>query len=153
MINLQISEQYNKLVSADVLKQAAQETLTQAGTPIGVELTIVLENNEVIQALNNQFRQIDSPTDVLSFPSGDMENPENDLTYLGDIVISVPKAQDQATTAGHSLQAELQLLTIHGVLHLIGFDHADEDQKTAMWLVQAEILEAVGAEINTPPED
>lgn len=153
MINLQISEPFIKLISADVLKQAAQETLAQASTPIGVELTIVLENNAVIQALNNQFRQIDSPTDVLSFPSGEMENPESDLTYLGDIVISVPKAQDQAASAGHSLQAELQLLTIHGVLHLIGYDHADMDQKTAMWLIQAEILETVGAEINALPED
>ena len=153
MINLQISESYTDLVPADILKQAAKETLERAATIIGVELTIVLESNEVIQALNNQFRQIDAPTDVLSFPSGDMEDPESGLIYLGDIVISVQTAQNQAARAGHSLQAELQLLTIHGVLHLIGYDHADEDQKSAMWNLQAEILETIGAEIKTLPED
>ena len=153
MINLQISESYTDLVPADILKQAAKETLERAATIIGVELTIVLESNEVIQALNNQFRQIDAPTDVLSFPSGDMEDPESGLIYLGDIVISVQTAQNQAARAGHSLQAELQLLTIHGILHLIGYDHADEDQKSAMWNLQAEILETIGAEIKALPED
>jgi probable rRNA maturation factor len=154
MVNLQINKAYRDSVSADLLVQAASLTLTQTATTPEVELTIVLDSNDHIQSLNNQFRQIDAPTDVLSFPSGDgIEDPDSSLIYLGDIVISVPTAQNQAARAGHSLIAELQLLTIHGVLHLIGYDHVDEDQKTAMWQIQADILAAIGAEINSLPEN
>ena len=152
MVNLQISESFTDTVSADNLEQAALETLARAASSAEVELTIVLENDDYIRKLNNQFRYIDAPTDVLSFPSDDVEDPDSGLTYLGDIVISVPTAQNQAHHAGHPLQAELQLLTIHGVLHLLGYDHADEDQKSTMWRIQADILTAIGAEINSLPD-
>jgi len=153
MINLQIGKPYTDLVAPELLEQAVFETLTQSSTPVYVELTIVLESSEYVRALNKQYRQIDAPTDVLSFPGGDLQDPESGLTYLGDIVISVPKAQSQAAHGGHTLDAELQLLTVHGVLHLIGYNHAEEEQKAAMWQIQAKILDAIGADINTLPED
>lgn len=153
MINLQINKSYKDLVPSEVLQRAALTTLEQAASAVGVELTIVLDSNEHIQALNNQFRGINSPTDVLSFPSGDIEDPDSSLTYLGDIIISIPTAQAQAAHAGHSFHAELQLLTIHGVLHLIGYDHADENEKMIMWQIQSDILKTIGAEINSLPEE
>jgi probable rRNA maturation factor len=70
--------------------------------------------------------------------------------YLGDLAISVPRAAEQATAGGHSLTAELQLLTVHGVLHLLDHDHADDAEKQTMWTAQAAILEKLGAEITAP---
>lgn len=115
-------------------------------------LTILLTDDNTLQQLNQDFRQIDAPTDVLSFPSGDA-HPGSGLIYLGDIAISVPYATRHARTEGHTLGAELQLLTVHGVLHLLGYDHMEPGEKAEMWAVQAEILQNLGAEITRPPED
>jgi probable rRNA maturation factor len=71
-------------------------------------------------------------------------DPETSVPYLGDVVISVPRAAAQAREAGHSLEAEAQLLVIHGVLHLLGHDHAEAQEKDRMWAAQAEILERLG---------
>lgn len=115
-------------------------------------LTILLTDDNTLQQLNQDFRQIDAPTDVLSFPSGDV-HPGSGLIYLGDIAISVPYATRHARTEGHALGAELQLLTVHGVLHLLGYDHMEPGEKAEMWMAQAEILQNLGAEITRPPED
>jgi probable rRNA maturation factor len=80
---------------------------------------------------------------VLSFPASETD-PETGARYLGDILISLPRAQTQADAAGHSLEAEVQLLVVHGVLHLIGHDHAETEEKARMWKAQAEILENLG---------
>ena len=93
------------------------------------EISVTFVDDETIQRLNREFRQIDRPTDVLSFPLG--ENGEYDLNrttgakLLGDIVISVPRAQAQAETYGHSLQREIGFLTVHSMLHLLGYDHVN----------------------------
>jgi probable rRNA maturation factor len=89
--------------------------------------------------LNRQYLGVDAPTDVLSFPVGEVD-PESEALYLGDILISYPQALAQAEAAGHPVQAELQLLVVHGTLHLLGYDHAEEDEKTLMWKAQDEIL-------------
>ena len=73
---------------------------------------------------------IDGPTDVLSFPASEMD-PETGVHYIGDILISIPRAQAQADAAGHPLEAEVQLLVVHGVLHLLGHDHAQAEEKAA----------------------
>jgi len=90
------------------------------------------------------FLGIDAPTDVLSFSDGDLD-PETGAPYLGDILISVERAQAQARSAGHTLQEELTLLVVHGVLHLLGHDHAEPEQKARMWSLQAEILTDLGS--------
>lgn len=113
-------------------------------------LTILLTDDKTLQQLNRDFRQIDASTDVLSFSGGDV-HPGSGLLYLGDMAISVPYATRQASTEGHSLAAELQLLTVHGVLHLLGYDHMSPDKKAVMWAVQAEILQNLGAELTRPP--
>jgi probable rRNA maturation factor len=132
-----------------VLLQAARLTLEQQGLPAESSLSIVLSDDKQLQALNRQFLEIDEPTDVLSFPAGQID-PESGEAYLGDIVISYERALAQATQAGHSVEAELQLLVVHGVLHLLGYDHAEPDEKAAMWAAQSEALTRLGLQI-TPP--
>ena len=80
---------------------------------------------------------------MLSFPSGETD-PESGELYLGDIILSFPKAEEQAIAAGHSTDCEIRLLITHGFLHLLGYDHYDEAEKSRMWLAQNEILKPFG---------
>ena len=77
---------------------------------------------------------------MLSFPASETD-PETARRYLGDMLISVPRAANQAQATGHPLETEAQLLTVHGTLHLLGYDHAEAEEKTRMWKAQAEVLE------------
>ena len=117
--------------------RAALEHETQDG-----ELSIVLTDDARLQELNRDYLGIDAPTDVLSFPASETD-PQTGARYIGDILISVPRAQSQADAAGHALESELQLLVVHGVLHLLGHDHADPKEKKRMWQAQAEILKSL----------
>jgi probable rRNA maturation factor len=108
-------------------------------------LTVVLANEETIQQLNLEFAGEDHATDVLSFPSGELD-PESGICYLGDIIIAVPVAQRQAETMDHSLEDEMCLLAVHGTLHLLGFDHADSETRSQMWDLQDQILGKLGIE-------
>jgi probable rRNA maturation factor len=102
--------------------------------------------------LNRQFRGIESPTDVLSFESGE-KDPDSGQVYLGDIVISYDRAVQQASSAGHPTQNEVILLAIHGALHLIGYDHSTEEEKQQMWAIQQKMLTHNGITINKLPEE
>jgi probable rRNA maturation factor len=108
-----------------------------------VNLSVVLTDNRRLQTLNRHYLGIDAPTDVLSFPASESD-PETGARYLGDILISVPYAKKSARQAGHPLEAELQLLVVHGVLHLLGHDHAKPREKARMWKAQREILTQLG---------
>jgi probable rRNA maturation factor len=127
----------------DLLEQTARLTLDLQAAPPDGELTIVLSDDAQLQALNRDYLGIDAPTDVLSFPAAE-QDPETGARYLGDILISVPRAAAQAQARGHSLAAEVQLLVIHGVLHLLGHDHATSEEKARMWAAQAKVLERLG---------
>ena len=129
--------------SEELLERAAQATLEHESQSLDVDLSIILTNDARLQELNLNYLGIDAPTDVLSFPSAETD-PETGTRYVGDILISVPRAQSQAEAAGHSLEAEVQLLVVHGVLHLMGHDHAEPDEKARMWKAQAEVLERLG---------
>ena len=100
-----------------------------------------------IQALNRDFLAHDVPTDVLSFPA-DEPDPETGRRYLGDVVISLERAAEQARERGHAFEAEMQLLVVHGVLHLLGHDHAEAEEKARMWAAQAGVLERLGVSPN-----
>ncbi|MCR4563087.1 MAG: rRNA maturation RNase YbeY [Clostridiales bacterium] len=93
------------------------------------EVSVSFVDNEQIHELNKEYRDIDKPTDVLSFPLGENgkydKNPDTDAYMLGDIVISVEKAIEQAEEYGHTLQREIGYLTVHSMLHLMGYDHVD----------------------------
>ena len=127
----------------DLLERAANATLEQQAHSLDVELSIILTDDARLHELNLNYLGVDAPTDVLSFPASETD-PETGARYVGDILISIPRAQAQAEAAGHSLEAEVQLLVVHGVLHLLGHDHADAEEKARMWKAQAEILEGLG---------
>ena len=127
----------------DLLERAAQAALKHEFTDQEVDLSIVLTDNARLHELNLNYLGVDSPTDVLSFPASETD-PESGARYLGDILISIPRAQAQAEAAGHALESEVQLLVVHGVLHLLGHDHAEPEEKNHMWKAQAEILQTLG---------
>lgn len=127
----------------DLLERAAHAALEHESQSLDAELSIILTNDARLHELNLNYLGVDSPTDVLSFPSSETD-PETGAQYIGDILISIPRAQAQAEAAGHSLEAEVQLLVVHGTLHLLGHDHAEPEEKTRMWNAQAEILDRLG---------
>lgn len=143
MIFLEKKEGLIPDVSAELVEHTAHEALKHQAAPADADLTIVLTDNAQLQDLNREWMGVDAPTDVLSFPS-DETDPESGNRYLGDILVSVQRAAEQAKAAGHSVEAEVQLLVIHGVLHLLGHDHAADEEKVKMWKAQGEILSALG---------
>jgi probable rRNA maturation factor len=132
-----IENKSGQILPSDLLEKAAQAVLDLSGAPAG-DLTIALVNDARIQRLN-----LDAPTDVLSFPA-DQADPETGQRYLGDVIISFARAAEQARERGHTVEAEIQLLVVHGVLHLLGHDHAETGEKQRMWAAQAEVLEGLG---------
>jgi probable rRNA maturation factor len=128
-------------VGAGLIEEAAVKALTHEA--VAGDLTILLSDDAQVRELNRQYLGIDAPTDVLSFPAGEAD-PDTGVTYLGDVIISVPQAVAQARAAGHGLEAEVQLLVVHGVLHLLGHDHAQPEGRGRMWAAQADVLSQLG---------
>jgi probable rRNA maturation factor len=151
-INLQIAPRYAGQVRPRVPRRAARAALEQQQMRGRLELTIVITGDAQLRALNREFRQIDAPTDVLSFAIGDEALPGSQPRYLGGVVISFMTARAQARAGGHPIEAELQLLVVHGVLHLLGHDHDTRVEKAKMWRAQAEILRRLGSAITGPNE-
>jgi probable rRNA maturation factor len=127
----------------NVLEKAARAALEHESESLDAELSIILTNDARLQELNLNYLEVDAPTDVLSFPASETD-PETGARYIGDILISVPRARAQAEAAGHPLEAEVQLLVVHGLLHLLGHDHARAADKARMWKAQAEVLQRLG---------
>ncbi|SRR6266487_1895718 len=127
----------------NLLERAANTTFEHQSHTLDSELSIILTDDARLHELNLNYLGINAPTDVLSFPASETD-PETGARYIGDILISIPRAQAQADAAGHPLEAEVQLLVVHGVLHLLGHDHAQAEEKARMWKAQAEILERLG---------
>jgi probable rRNA maturation factor len=123
----------------DLVERAAQATLQHTNTPQEHELAIVITDDVQLHQLNWDFLGIDAPTDVLAFPSDEVD-PDTESQYLGDVIISYERAAQQAASEHHSLENELQLLVVHGVLHLLGYDHDNQEQKTRMWAIQELVL-------------
>jgi len=134
-----------------IVRRAATAALIHLHPQPG-EITILLTDAEKIQELNKQFADHDYPTDVLSFADGSID-PGTEMMYFGDIVIAVDIAEAQADLAGHALEAELALLSVHGILHLLGFDHENGEDKQAMWTHQAAILEELSYSSVIPKVD
>jgi probable rRNA maturation factor len=126
------------------LRSAAKETLANRYANPDSEICIVLSIDSYLNELNNKYSGVDAPTDVLSFPATDNDN------YLGDIILSTQYAVRTANKEGHSANEELQLLTVHGTLHLLGYDHRTPDEQKIMWDIQGEILSNLDIEINYP---
>ncbi|HET9914501.1 MAG TPA: rRNA maturation RNase YbeY [Anaerolineales bacterium] len=127
----------------NLLENAARAALEYESESLDSELSIILTDDARLHELNLNYLNVDAPTDVLSFPASETD-PETGARYIGDILISIPRAQSQAQAAGHPLEAEVQLLVVHGVLHLLGHDHARAKEKARMWKAQAEVLQRLG---------
>ncbi len=153
MIFVDVSDSIATTVDLHLLERAAQETLRLAqpdeDSGSDAEATILLTGDEQLHELNLRYLDVDAPTDVLSFPAGYVD-PDTSANYLGDILISYPRAQAQAAAVGHAVEEELRLLVVHGTLHLLGYDHAEPEEKTEMWAVQALVLKALGCPLSPP---
>ncbi len=136
----------------DLISEAAKAALDFFELSIDVEISVMLTDNEEIQTLNKLHRNIDRPTDVLSFPmfeydeKGDIEEDYAEISEMseiciGDIVISLERAQEQAEEYGHSFEREVGFLTVHSMLHLLGYDHMTPEDEDEMFGYQREILD------------
>lgn len=142
-ISVQVDEPFAAEVDAADLAEIITVALVSEGRA-DAEVTLVVADDETVAALNQQYRGVEGPTDVLSFPAqeptpGFVSAPEADA-YLGDIIVALPFTRRQAAELGRPLAAELRLLAVHGVLHLLGYDHAEPDEEAAMWARQDAIL-------------
>lgn len=112
------------------------------------EVCVTFVDNEEIHRLNREFREKDSATDVLSFPLGENGiydvNPDTGAKQLGDVVISLERAEEQAAEFGHSLQREVCYLTVHSMLHLLGYDHMEPDEKAVMRKKEEGVMSQIG---------
>jgi probable rRNA maturation factor len=156
-VELDVDDEFTELVDKASLEAVVAATLQRHSGELGpeVELALLITSNETVQALNCDYRGIDAPTDVLSFAAQEALDTEPDLALppelaaaldrrLGDIVIALPYAAQQAAQFGNTVAAELRLLAIHGTLHLLGYDHATPEEEAAMWAEQEAILAPLG---------
>ena len=126
------------------MKKCVRETVKREYSEGEFEVYITVCDNEYIHSLNKEYRGVDRPTDVLSFPMDDFDLPGG-LKELGDIVISIDKAEEQAKEYGHSQRREMCFLCVHSTLHLLGYDHeTGEEDRIKMEKMQGEILDSLG---------
>ena len=142
------------LVSS-IIKKCIDTTLAAEGVTVPCEINVLVTNDKGIHAINLASRQIDRPTDVLSFPMFELEagnppedweeylDPETDMCPLGDMCISLERAQLQAKEFGHSARREVGYLTIHSMLHLLGYDHLDEGPQKRQMRAREEAIAAM----------
>lgn len=142
-----------------IIRDIVEGSLNYESCPYESEVNVVLTDDEGIRQVNKEYRDMDRPTDVLSFPMLEYEtpsdfegveenfadcfNPETGELMLGDIMISVNKVEEQAKKYGHSMERELAFLTAHSMLHLCGYDHMEEDERLLMEEKQRQILETM----------
>ncbi|OEF99725.1 rRNA maturation RNase YbeY [Vulcanibacillus modesticaldus] len=140
----EITEKEIQLIEAVIQEAAKVENITNG------EVVITLVDDEKIHQLNLEYRGVDRPTDVLSFAMNEQGEDEFEIIYddqdnelpniLGDIIISIPRVIKQAIEYGHSFERELGFLTVHGFLHLIGYDHLTDEEEKVMFAKQEQIL-------------
>ncbi|MBQ5683919.1 MAG: rRNA maturation RNase YbeY [Peptococcaceae bacterium] len=129
------------------INKVAAICLKEEQIPEEAEVDLLFVDNEAIREMNREYRDKDSATDVLSFPmyEADEEIDDEDEILFGDIVISLERAQEQCEEYGHSLDREVMYLLVHGLLHLAGYDHMEEEEKKEMRAREEELLAVIGA--------
>lgn len=138
-----VSHREPEPLSFEAFEQLATFVLTMEGVPEMTELSIALVDDEEMARLNEQYRGVAGPTDVLSFGCDDpCPTPGDEPITLGDVVIAPDVAERQAAELGHSIEHELDVLLVHGVLHLLGYDHEAEDDAGAMAARESALLDA-----------
>jgi probable rRNA maturation factor len=142
---VQVAPEFEGLVREHRMQAVAEAALRLEGR--AGELALVITGDRGIRDLNRDFLGIDAPTDVLAFPTQEEGGPfvaaPEAGGYLGDVIVSYPRAEAQAQDQGHPIEQELDLLIVHGILHLLGYDHATSEDKTAMWARQDAILDSI----------
>jgi probable rRNA maturation factor len=143
--NVEIQNDNEYIIDEALLITAVQTVLTQQNAESESTLTVVITDNDSVADLNRQYRDVDAPTDVLSFPADapPIEIPD-EPPYLGDLIIAYPYAADQAKQHQHALNDSLALLVTHGTLHLLDYDHDTPEHRAEMWAAQEAVLRALG---------
>ena len=138
-IQISIGEEFRGLVDRGWVKKIVRQVLKAEGVASPYEVSLVVTDSETVQRLNRDYRGIDEPTDVLAFYMLPQKGtdisfavPPDGVTRLGEVLISYPQALAQAKEQGHSLERELALLVIHGILHLLGYDHEKPEEEHKM---------------------
>ncbi|MDF0727214.1 rRNA maturation RNase YbeY [Cytobacillus sp. S13-E01] len=152
ILEIDFSDETNEVTEEQIktLQGLLDVAAISEGVQNGTELSVTFVDNERIQEINRDYRDKDRSTDVISFAleeigEGEIEILGGDMPrVLGDIIISIPKTKEQAKEYGHSFTRELGFLTVHGFLHLIGYDHEEEADEVIMFSKQRDILEAYG---------
>ena len=149
-IEVSVEEEFRGLVDEDWARKIAQKVLKAEGVTSPYEVSLVFTDSETVQRLNRDYRGVDEPTDVLAFymlPQKEADSsfvlPPDGVLRLGEVIISYPQAVKQAKEQGHSIDRELALLIIHGMLHLLGDDHGKPEEESRMRAREKELLEGV----------
>lgn len=158
-IDVEVDEQFARQVDPAVLVEAVAATLRRHDL-VEAAVAVLVTDDAAMQALNRRYRAVDAPTDVLSFPQqadAELDSMPQDLPdelaqelrrHLGDLVIAFPYMARQAGRYHTSIPSELRLLAVHGVLHLLGYDHATDAEKAAMWAAQDAVLATLGERVH-----
>lgn len=145
-----ISREPEELPADDLAVATVEEAAAKVSELYGLdraELSVTLTDNQHIHIINRQYRGVDRPTDVISFALNESDEPEvqdQEVNILGDIIISLERAAEQAKEYGHSYRREVAFLTVHGLLHLLGYDHMEEAERLEMEEEQRVVMEALG---------
>jgi probable rRNA maturation factor len=151
-LNVLIEEGLEVNVDTEWMQSILEKTLLAEKAPSSAEISLVITGQERIKELNRDYRGKDKPTDVLSFSMAEQKaeeeptefiSPPDGLVHLGEVIISYTQAEIQAKEHKHSLKKELAVLIVHGVLHILGYDHEKPDMEPAMKAKEKEILEGI----------
>jgi len=147
-IGIHVEEELRGVVDGGWVKKIVRQVLKAEGVAPPYEVSIVFTDSEAMRQLNRDYRGVDEPTDVLAFcmlPQKEVDDsfalPPDGVTRLGEVIISYPQAAEQAKEQGHSPERELALLIIHGILHLLGYDHEEPEEEAKMRTREKELLE------------
>ncbi len=147
-ISIQTDEPFAGDIDRALITEAATKALALDTEHDSFELGIVITDDETIHNINREYRGIDEPTDVISFAllegDEDFVMPPDNTLHLGEVVISYPRAVEQARLQNHPVQRELAWLVVHGVLHLLGYDHETDEERVVMQTIEGEILDRIG---------
>ncbi|EPZ38216.1 MULTISPECIES: rRNA maturation RNase YbeY [Anoxybacillus] len=152
MLVIDFMDETNEMTEEQVelIEKLLQHAAKEERVPDGAEVSVTFVDNEKIREINRDYRGKDQPTDVISFALEEMGEEEIEIVgvdvppVLGDIIISVPKAREQAEQYGHSFMRELGFLAVHGFLHLLGYDHETEEEEKEMFTKQEQLLQQFG---------
>ena len=144
IIDVTVFPPFARRISKKWLRSVAEITLTRCHTDRAYGISLVIADDETVQALNLEYRDLDETTDVLAFPLPKSSRVAHvgigDSPTIGEVVISYPQAAKQAKEGRKSTKVEVALLTVHGILHLLGYDHATAEEEAQMWSKQDSIL-------------